>query len=214
MPQASLIQALIVVVVSYVIGSIPTAYIIGRLRNIDIFEVGSGNMGATNIVRATGKITWGVLVWFFDSTKGIIAILLAHRIMPDNIAGATVIAATASIVGHNWSLFVGIITGTLRGGKGAATAFGTLVVIIPLHVIAGMLVLFGIVIAVTRYVSLAVLLMFGMGVLAMLILTMQNTIASEYAVYSLAVTFLIVVRFRDNIQRLLDGTERRLGERV
>jgi glycerol-3-phosphate acyltransferase PlsY len=204
-------QVLLIVVGSYLLGSFPTAFLVARLRNINIFEYGSGNMGATNVIRAMGLV-WGLVVWFFDSLKAVIAILIAVQIMPENHALATVIAAVCAIVGHNWSLFVALVTGTIRGGKGAATAFGTLFMIVPLYVIAAMLVVGGFVIALTRYVSLAVLFMFGLAIAWMIILVSQQIISWEYAVYSLLLALLIYVRFRDNIQRLRAGTERRLGE--
>lgn len=204
-------KVLLIIVSSYCLGSFPTAYLVARLRKINIFEVGSGNMGATNIIRAMG-LGWGLLVWFIDSLKAVIAILLAVQIMPENTALATVIAALCAIIGHNWSLFVGLITGTIRGGKGAATAFGTLIMIVPLHVIAAMLVLGGVIIALTRYVSLAVLTMFALAIGWMIVLVGQRAIPWEYLLYSLMLLVLIVYRFRENIQRLLAGTERRLGE--
>jgi glycerol-3-phosphate acyltransferase PlsY len=206
-------KVLLVIVSSYCLGSFPTAYLVARLRRINIFEVGSGNMGATNIIRAMG-LGWGLFVWFIDSAKAVIAILLAVQIMPENPALATVIAALCAIIGHNWSLFVGLITGTIRGGKGAATAFGTLIMIVPLHVIAAMLVLGGVIIALTRYVSLAVLTMFALAIGWMIILVGQRAIPWEYLLYSLMLLVLIIYRFRENIQRLIAGTERRLGERA
>ncbi|MFQ3567761.1 MAG: glycerol-3-phosphate acyltransferase [Aggregatilineales bacterium] len=209
--NAELGKVLLIIVSSYCLGSFPTAYLVARLRKINIFEVGSGNMGATNIIRAMG-LGWGLFVWFIDSLKAVIAILLAVQIMPENPALATVIAALCAIIGHNWSLFVGLITGTIRGGKGAATAFGTLIMIVPLHVIAAMLVLGGVIIALTRYVSLAVLTMFALAIGWMVILVGQRAIPWEYLLYSLMLLVLIVYRFRENIQRLIAGTERRLGE--
>jgi glycerol-3-phosphate acyltransferase PlsY len=212
--NGEVVRIILVVIISYLLGSFPTAYLIGRLRNVNIFEVGSGNMGATNVIRATGGVGWGLLVWFFDSVKGILAMLIAARIMPENAAAATVLAAIIAVIGHNWSLFAAIVTGTIRGGKGAATAFGTLFLIVPLHTIAAMLVLAGFIIALTRYVSLGVLMMFALGVIWVLVLVSQHTIAFEYTFYALAITALIVIRFRENIQRILAGTERRFGERA
>ena len=209
--QIQLPQVLLIVVISYLLGSFPTAYVVAKLRNINIFEYGSGNMGATNVIRAMG-LAWGLFVWFFDSSKAIIAILIAVQILPEHRALATVIAAVCAIAGHNWSLFATLLTGTIRGGKGAATAFGTLLMIVPLHVIAAMLVVAGVIIAVTRYVSLGVLLMFVVATVWMFILVTQAEIPWEYAVYSLLLALLIFVRFRGNIQRLLAGTERRIGE--
>jgi glycerol-3-phosphate acyltransferase PlsY len=205
------IQLILIVVVSYLLGSFPTAYLIARRRNLNIFTIGSGNMGATNVIRAMG-LWWGLAVWALDSGKGILAIGIATLIMPENKAAATVIAALVAIVGHNWSLFAAMITGRMRGGKGAAIAFGTLLVIAPIQVILGMLAMFGVIILLTRYVSLGVLAMFGLGTTWMLVLIGQSKLPHEYMVYSLIMAALILYRFRENIQRLLTGTERRLGE--
>lgn len=216
MPVESLILLAVIALISYVIGSFPTGYLIARSRGIDIFAHGSGNMGATNIARVMGGgwrgILWAVLVWFLDSAKGVIAILISLQILPENPAGATVIAALFAIIGHNWSLFIAIITGKIRGGKGAATAFGTLLMIVPVQVIAVMLVIGGVIIALTRYVSLAVLIMFALATVWMIVLFSQHLIPSEFMIYSLVMAALLVIRFRTNIKRLLDGTERRLGE--
>lgn len=200
-----------IAVAGYLLGSIPTAYLVARMRGVNIFEVGSGNMGATNVIRVMG-IAWGVFVWFFDSLKGIIAILIAVSWLPEHRALATVIAAVAAVTGHNWSIFAAMITGKIRGGKGAATAFGTLLMIVPLQVIAVMLLVGGFIIALTRYVSLAVLLMFMLAIIWMLVLFTQRAIPLEYTLYSLILALLILFRFRENIQRLLAGKERRLGD--
>lgn len=213
MASDSIFSALAIIVLSYLLGSIPTAYLVARLRGVNIFEVGSGNMGATNVIRALG-LGWGLLVWLCDSLKGILAILLATLLMSADATLATVIAATSAIIGHNWSVFAALVTGTLRGGKGAATWFGTMLVIAPLQVVVGMTVLGGFIIAATRYVSLAVLGMFSLSGLWMLVLISQSKLPYEYTIYTLLVTAMMLYRFRENIQRLLAGTERRLGERA
>lgn len=210
--ESLIARVLLVVVLSYLLGSVPTAYLIGRLRHVNIFEIGSGNMGATNVIRATGGIGWGVLVWFFDSAKGILAMLIAAHIMPENPVAAYVLAAIVAIVGHNWSLFATLLTGTIRGGKGAATAFGTLLLIVPLHIIAFMLVVCGAIIALTRYVSLGVLIMFALAAAWLLVMVGQHVIPFEYSLYTLGIVSLILIRFRENIQRIIAGTERRFGE--
>ncbi len=212
MSESTIVNIALVIAISYLCGSFPTAYIVAKMRGINIFEIGSGNMGATNVIRAMG-MGWGILVWFLDSAKAIVAILIAVQIIPNNTALATVLAAVAAIAGHNWSFFVALITGTIRGGKGAATAFGTLFMIVPIYVIAVMLLIGGAIVALTRYVSLAVLVMFGLATVWMLVLTSQEIIPWEYAIYSLILAGLILYRFRENIQRLMSGTERRLGER-
>jgi glycerol-3-phosphate acyltransferase PlsY len=207
------IKIVLIVAVSYLFGSIPTAYLIARTKSVNIFEVGSGNMGATNVIRALG-FWWGILVWALDSSKGIAAIVVSTLILPENPAAATAVSATAAVVGHNWSLFASMITGTLRGGKGAAIWFGTMLMIAPFQMILGICILGGVLIAITRYVSLAVMAMFSLSTLWMMILIGQHQQPSEYTFYSLVVTALMLYRFRENIGRLLHGQERRLGERA
>ncbi len=204
----------IVIVVSYLLGSVPTAYLIAKLHKINIFEIGSGNMGGTNVARALG-IRWGLYVALFDILKGVIAIIIAQKIMPsENVASATTVAAITVVIGHNWSLFATILTGTLRGGKGAAPAFGTLLMLAPVQVIVVMMLVGGSIVALTRYVSLGVLIAFFIAILWLTVLILQRQLDSGIMVYIWMLAALLLIRFKENIQRLLAGTERRLGERV
>jgi glycerol-3-phosphate acyltransferase PlsY len=211
MIQNETLRIALVIIISYLLGSIPTAYIVAKTKGLNIFEVGSGNMGATNVIRAIG-FWWGILVWAFDSLKGVLAIVIANQLLPDNPATATALAATVAVIGHNWSLFAKMITGTLRGGKGAAIWFGTMLVMAPFQVIAGMCLLGGLVIAATRYVSLAVLSMLILSIVWVVLLVRQGEIPYQYTFYFMTVTVVVLYRFRENIQRLLAGKERRLGE--
>ena len=211
MIEIEVLRIVLIIVISYLLGSIPTAYIVAKTKGVNIFEVGSGNMGATNVIRVMG-LWWGLLVWAFDSLKGILAIVIANQLLPDNPALATALAATIAVIGHNWSLFAKSVTGTLRGGKGAAIWFGTMLVIAPFQVIAGMCLLGGLVIAATRYVSLAVLSMLILSMLWVVLLVRQGDLPFEYTFYFMTVTVMVLYRFRENIQRLLAGTERRLGD--
>lgn len=206
-------EILLVVIASYLIGSIPTAYLVGKLNNIDIFAVGSGNMGATNVSRALG-IKWGILVLAVDALKGVVAIVISKILAPDLGMIAITVSAIVVIIGHNWSLFATLLTGTLRGGKGAATAFGTLLMIAPYYVIIGIMFIGGFILARTRYVSLAVLTMVAIAVIWLTILALQHTLDSMVIFYCWALSILILVRFRENIQRLAEGKERRFGDRV
>jgi acyl phosphate:glycerol-3-phosphate acyltransferase len=204
---------ILIVALSYLLGSFPTAYLAARYRKIDIFSIGSGNMGATNVVRAMG-VGWGAAVLLIDILKGVVAIAISWQILGENRAAATTISAIAVIIGHNWSLFASLLTGTIRGGKGAATAFGTLLMIAPLQVILGLALMAGLVVALTRYVSLAVLSAFALAIIWMIVLSLQQQLEPWVIIYSVTLTGLLIVRFRENIQRLLAGTERRLGERA
>jgi glycerol-3-phosphate acyltransferase PlsY len=172
-------------------------------------------MGATNVARALG-VKWGILVLVIDALKAVVALGIAQQIKPEtgSTAAAMTVASIAVIVGHNWSLFASLLTGTLRGGKGAATAFGTLLMIAPIQIWISMVVIGIVIIAKTRYVSLAVLTMIGIAVLWMTVLTLQQQLDAEIIIYSWTLAGLIALRFRDNIKRLLSGTERRLGERA
>lgn len=209
------LHMLLIVIVSYLLGSIPTAYLIAKANGIDIFAVGSGNMGATNVSRALG---WkaGIAVLVIDVLKAVVAIVIAQQIKPPtgSMASATTIASISVIVGHNWSLFATLLTGTLRGGKGAATAFGTLLMIAPIQVWIAMVIIGTVIVARTRYVSLAVLTMITMAVLWLTVLALQQQQDGTFVIYAWVLAGLIALRFRENIQRLLSGTERRLGERV
>ncbi|MCB9437491.1 MAG: glycerol-3-phosphate acyltransferase [Anaerolineales bacterium] len=198
---------------SYLIGSIPTAYIIGRLHGINIFEVGSGNMGANNTARALG-FKWGVLVWFLDGTKGLSAMLLARQLVPaDQNSAAMILAAVAAVFGHNWSFFATMITGTVRGGKGAATASGTWLLLVSPVIIAVAVMLWAIIVAATRYVSLAVLTI--IAVVSMVIVATALIRESDpiYVAY-LLVPIMVFYRHKTNIRAILSGTERRFGDRA
>ncbi len=197
----------------YLLGAVPTAYLVARVNGVNIFEVGSGNMGATNVSRALG-IHWGVLVLILDGAKGVLAILMARLLLPDAVSVATAVGAIVAIVGHNWSIFALAPTGSLRGGKGASTAYGTLLLIAPLYMILVTSVMAAVIILTTRYVSLAALAVFTTVTLWLMVLVSQHLIDPVFAWYALAVFVLIVYRFRENIGRLLTGTERRLGERA
>ncbi len=218
--QENVLQVILVALVSYFLGSIPTAYLIVKARrNVNIFEEGSGNMGGTNTARVMG-IRWGLVTVTIDALKGIVAVLFSRLIMPDYTWTATTVASIMAVSGHNWSLFATLIynaankskSSTLRGGKGAATAFGTLLMIAQPQVIIVM-VTFGTVLFLrTRYASLGVLAAFTLALPWLVILVAQNALPPVYALYAITIALLIVVRFRENIQRLLTGTERRLGD--
>lgn len=202
---------------SYMIGAFPTAYVLGRLKGVNIFSIGSGNMGATNVARTFG-LGWGVAVWFWDSTKGILAILLARVFLPEeDIWFASVFAGVMAIIGHNWSIWATLLTGSVRGGKGAATALGTLLMVAPTPAIVAIpFVACLAAVLLTRYVSLGVLVLFGTSMPWMYVFsaTHPDTVPVWPQFYALLVLALILYRFRDNIHRLLTGTERRLGEKV
>lgn len=215
-------QVILIIVSSYLIGSFPTAYFVGMARNVNIFEVGSGNMGGTNVARAVGK-GWAVFTGLVDVMKGIFAVWLARDlILPEQIGVATSVAATCVVVGHNWSLFATLLTASIkegklrlivRGGKGAATAFGAMLMIQPFQILVAAAIA-GAVIARTRYVSLGVLIGFAVANFWLILLVGAEYQKPILLLYAIALTVMIPLRHRGNVQRLLAGTERRLGERA
>lgn len=216
MDALAVLRALIV---AYLIGAFPTAYLVGRLNGINIFDIGSGNMGTTNVIRAMGP-AWGILVWAVDIGKGVLAVWAAMQILPSG--WAQVCGALAAIAGHNWSIFAALLTGRLRGGKGAATWMGTFLMMAPFPVIVLVGILFILIVLLTRYISLGVLISVAMGAVSLAVLAFSQIELSLgmvetsdlYVLYGVVAALMIFYRHRDNIQRLLSGTERRLGERT
>ncbi len=213
-------QVILIIVSSYLIGSFPTAYLLGKLKRINIFEVGSGNMGGTNVARSMGK-GWALLTIVADVGKGVLAVWLARDwLLPEQIGVATSVSATCVVVGHNWSLFATLLTASIRegklrlivrGGKGAATAFGAMLMIQPTQILVAAAIAIA-VIARTRYVSLGVLIGFAVANLWLIVLVGTEWQKPILLLYAVSLSVMIVLRHRANLQRLLAGTERRLGE--
>ena len=216
------LQVIACIAASYLIGSFPTAYIVGKARNVNIFEVGSGNMGGTNVARALGK-GWALLTIVGDVTKGVFAVWLARDIiLPQQIGVATSVAATSVVVGHNWSLFATVLTASIRegklrlivrGGKGAATAFGAMLMIQPFQsLVAAAIAIY--IVARTRYVSLGVLIGFAVANVWLILLVGTEFQKPILLLYAVTLSVMLLLRHRGNVQRLLAGTERRFGDRA
>ncbi len=208
--------AFLAALAGYLIGSIPSGVIIARkVARVDIRHHGSRSTGATNALRTAGKKA-GALVFLADMAKGIAAVLLAGLVMGDrasaigtvpvNAQAAQVAAGVAAILGHNWSVFL-----KFRGGKGVSTFFGALVTLTPLvAVICGTAAI--IVIALSRYVSLGSLLGAIATVAVLLLMVYSGREPESYLLFALPSMALILFQHRDNIRRLLSGTERKLGK--
>ena len=190
---------LLVIVIAYLIGSVPFALILARRWGaVDLRRIGSGNLGAANVVRASG--VWaGILVAVLDVTKGAASVLVAARLNPN--AAATAAAGLAAIIGHIYPVWL-----RFRGGKGAATACGVFSVLTP-WAVPPALTVFVLTVWVTKYVSLG-------SVLASLVLPpiAYATGSGAPAIVAAAVAAaLIAFRHRSNLMRLRAGSERRLG---
>ena len=200
-----------VIILGYLIGAIPFGVIIGRLtRGIDVRDYGSGSMGMTNVLRTVGAGA-GALVFLADLTKGAAAVAFAWLIfasLPAMVAWGQVAGGVAAVIGHSWPVYVGF-----RGGRGVTTGFGALLMIAwPVGLIC--FAIFLIVVALSRYVSLGSMLA-GLSMLVVMIpFVLLDVEPFAYLVYGLIVAPLIIFRHRGNIQRLLSGTERKIGQKT
>jgi len=188
-----------VVLTGYLLGSIPFALLTARRWSlVDLRQVGSGNLGATNVMRASG-VRAGVLVALLDMLKGVASVVLAERMSAN--AAAPALAGFAAIVGHIYPIWL-----RFRGGKGVATACGVFSVLAPLAVPPA-LALFIASVWMTKYISLgSVLASVALPPLAYATGSQVSTVAA-----ALAASVIIVFRHRTNVARLRAGTERRVG---
>jgi glycerol-3-phosphate acyltransferase PlsY len=193
-------------IAGYLLGGFPTGMVIGRMHGVDLTSTGSGSTGATNVLRTLGPGA-AALAFIGDFLKGVAAVLVA-RSLGDGGPWPQVVAATAAVLGHSYSPYIGF-----RGGRGVVTGMGGLVLIWPLAALVAT-ILGAIAIATTRYVSLGSItgtLTAGLVVIGIVVFAGQSP---AYLVYALIVPLFIVVSHRGNIARLLSGTERKLGERT
>lgn len=194
---------------SYFLGSIPNGYLAGRLAGIDIRQHGSGNIGATNVLRILGK-PWGFIVFFLDALKGFLAVRLALHIVAYSPALSpyadlfAIFAAASCVVGHSFPVWLGF-----KGGKGVATSAGAIFGVMPLAA-ASIFVVWLIVFWATRYVSLASMIAASALPFAVAVMTWTGlTHGSVLLYFSAAMTALVLWRHRSNMSRLLSGTEQR-----
>lgn len=195
---------------AYLIGAIPNAYLIGKLKGVDIRHVGSGNVGATNVFRAVGK-GWGVLTFVLDALKGFVPAFL-FPLLANTVFALTahahylaILCGAMAITGHNWPVYL-----RFKGGKGVATTTGALLGIAPPAVGIGFAV-WVVVFAFSRYVSLASIvgaLVVGAG--SWFLYGKKEERILPITLTLLAI--LIIWRHRSNIQRLLTGQEHRFGK--
>jgi glycerol-3-phosphate acyltransferase PlsY len=189
------------IVAAYLMGSIPFAQLLSRRRGVDLRRVGSGNVGATNVLRTIG-VRAALLAMLLDAVKGTVAVLIAQRLTPG--VAAPVAAGLASVIGHVYPVWL-----RFRGGKGVATAAGAFAVLIPvaLGVAAAVFVL---VVGVTRFISV--------GSMAAALTLAAWALASDAPTgigIGAAIAALVVIHgHRANLVRLVAGTERRIGQRA
>ena len=190
-----------VVLAAYCIGSIPFALILARRWGTDLRRVGSGNLGAANVMRASG-VTAGVLVAALDMAKGAASVWLAARV--GDGADLPAAAGLAAIIGHIYPVWL-----RFRGGKGVATACGVFAVLTPVAV-PPVLAIFAAVVWLTEYVSL------GSVLASMALPPLAYALGSPgpAVMAAAAASAIIIFRHRSNVQRVWTGTERRVGVRA
>ena len=206
-----MLTLIVIVLLSYLVGSIPTSIIVGKiLRGIDIREYGSGNAGATNTFRVLG---WkaGVFVIAVDIGKGVFATLVISKL---NLTGVPLLASTllqiiagvSAVCGHIWTVFAGF-----RGGKGVSTAAGMIIALYPIAFLI-CIAIFTIVLFTTRYVSVSSMIAAVSLPIVFVVLQQigHRPVSSPLLVLSLIMAGLIIFTHRANIRRLLNGTENRI----
>jgi acyl phosphate:glycerol-3-phosphate acyltransferase len=191
---------IIVMIFSYLLGSIPTGYIVGALAGVDIRKVGSGNVGATNVARALGKKP-GLLTLSADVAKGFVPVVVAVwlGLSPTVVA----LVASAAFLGHLYPVFL-----RFQGGKGVATALGILLALAPMATIV-LIAVFAAVAVSTRVVSLSSIV----TALAAPIILWSFFYSPTVIAMGVFLAVMITLRHRDNIQRLIAGSEPRFGSR-
>jgi glycerol-3-phosphate acyltransferase PlsY len=189
---------------SYLLGSIPTGYVWARARGVDIRKVGSGNIGATNVMRALGKGP-GITVLLIDALKGWLPVFLAPRLITPaeiNPSALQIVCCLGVIAGHNWTCWL-----KFKGGKGIATSAGALFAFLP-KAMGVTLGVWAAVFALSRYVSLASII----AALALPIATWGFYPEDRvFLGFTTLLSAIAIIKHRSNIQRLLAGTENRIG---
>jgi acyl phosphate:glycerol-3-phosphate acyltransferase len=193
-------NAVLAVTVAYLVGSIPFAFLLSRQRGVDLRRAGSGNIGASNVLRTTG-VRAALLAMVLDGVKGTIAVLAAQLLSAGPVAA--VIAAFASVVGHVYPIWL-----RFRGGKGVATAAGAFAVLAPeAFGVASCVFLLSVIL--TRFISVGSIA----GALTLVLVAAISDVPGVVAVGAAASALVIVYRHRENLASLVAGTERRIGQR-
>jgi len=194
-----MIKYILLFIASFILGSIPFGIIIAKAKGADLKKVGSRNIGATNVLRSLGK--WpAALTLLGDVLKGTAAVAIGRYFGVEPVYEGFV--GLSAILGHNFSIFLGF-----RGGKGVATSLGVLGIYSPQTALFTFIIWL-LVVMFTKYSSLGALVSFGLLPINVLLFDSKEKLFT-----AILITILIFMRHKDNIQRFIKGTERRMGQR-
>lgn len=193
-------KIILCLILGYLLGSLNFAIIYSKLRGDDIRNHGSGNAGATNVLRTYGKLP-ALFVFLLDISKGVIAVLLVRSVFHSELLECS--AALGAVLGHNFPIYY-----KFAGGKGVSTS---LAVLLALHYPTALVAMatFIIVVLVTKYVSLSSIL----AAVAAMVWAFVFFRISEFSVFCAIIGILCIVRHHANIKRLINGTENKLGQK-
>ncbi len=206
------VDFLILIIVSYLLGSVPFGLIIARAHGKDLRNIGSGNIGATNLSRALGK-KWAYFCFCLDVLKGMLPMLAGIKLIsvPPNIAELFLwlAAGTAAVLGHIFPIYI-----KFKGGKGVATSFGVALGLWPYYTVcaAVSMAIWVVVVLAKRYISLASIvasIVFPVVLILAILLAPTWNLTNLWPLFiaAIAISLMVVIRHRENIKRLLAGTE-------
>lgn len=191
---------IILLIAAFVLGSIPFGIITAKVKGIDLKKVGSGNIGATNVLRSLGK--WpAVITLLGDILKGTVAVAIGKYSGVEPLYEGLI--GIAAISGHSFSIFLGF-----KGGKGVATSLGVLLMYTPHVALVTLVVWIGVVLF-TKYSSLGAIVSFALLPLNIMLFDFQDK--TKFFI-SILISLFIIIRHKDNIRRLMKGTERKIGQ--
>lgn len=191
---------------AYILGSIPTSYIMGKLiKGIDIRDFGSGNVGATNALRILGTKV-GVFTLIIDIGKGFLAVNIARIIIEDPTDLIMILTGLFAILGHIFTIFL-----KFKGGKGVAASAGVFIALVPVPIAIALFV-FIITVWLSKFVSLGSILAAFTLFISELIINIRNSFTKiEILIFTFIITLFIIIRHKANIQRLINGNENKIS---
>ena len=201
-----MINFIIIIIISYIVGSCPTSFLISKSFGIDIFKVGSKNPGMTNVIRSVGLLP-GLLVGIIDIAKGWIVTFYAPYLLSNNspeflISFIQIIAGSSAVIGHTFSIFL-----KFKGGKGIATLTGLIIAIAPVSFICCLMIFF-LTLFLSGYVSLSSIL----GSLTLPISMIFLEVSDSIIIFSIIIPCFVLITHKSNIKRILNGTENKFDK--